>query len=90
MNFVFKYFIFSVFVFHFLLENVVGQSIGMMSGGYDNEEPLLFDKFPEGFQWGVATASYQAISVSVLNEIKFLFKRNVFLDFNNQRKYHIC
>jgi hypothetical protein len=30
-----------------------------MAGGYDNEEPLLYDVFPEDFQWGVATASYQ-------------------------------
>lgn len=27
--------------------------------GYDIEEPLLYDTFPEHFDWGVATASYQ-------------------------------
>jgi hypothetical protein len=26
---------------------------------YVNEEPLLYDLFPEDFKWGVATASYQ-------------------------------
>ena len=30
-----------------------------MEAGYSNEEPLLYDTFPEGFKWGVATASYQ-------------------------------
>ena len=27
--------------------------------GYAYEEPLLYDKFPEGFEWGAATAAYQ-------------------------------
>lgn len=26
---------------------------------YVNEEPLLFDTFPEGFQWGAATSAHQ-------------------------------
>ncbi len=40
-----------------------------MTGGYVNEEPLLFDKFPDDFQWGVATASYQVKP----NENRLLF-----------------
>ena len=66
MNFVSKSFIF--LVFHFLFENAVAQS-GNMTGGYVNEEPLLFDKFPDDFQWGVATASYQVKP----NENRLLF-----------------
>ena len=31
----------------------------MTEAGYDNEEPLLYDVFPDGFNWGVATAAYQ-------------------------------
>ena len=31
----------------------------MTEAGYDNEEPLLYDVFPDGFKWGVATAAYQ-------------------------------
>ena len=27
--------------------------------GYDYEEPLLYDTFPDGFVWGAATAAYQ-------------------------------
>ena len=27
--------------------------------GYDYEEPLLYDIFPDGFVWGAATAAYQ-------------------------------
>jgi len=29
------------------------------TAGYDNEEPLMYGKFPDGFEWGAATASYQ-------------------------------
>ena len=29
----------------------------MTEAGYDNEEPLLYDVFPDGFKWGVATAA---------------------------------
>ena len=41
----------------FVVKNVVGSE--MREAGYENEEPLLYEKFPEGFTWGVATASYQ-------------------------------
>ena len=34
--------------------------------GYDYEEPLLYDTFPDGFVWGAATAAYQ---------VSFTFKR---------------
>ena len=27
--------------------------------GYNIEEPLYYDTFPEGFMWGAATAAYQ-------------------------------
>ena len=27
--------------------------------GYDIEEPLLYDTFPDDFMWGTATAAYQ-------------------------------
>ena len=27
--------------------------------GYEYEEPLLYDTFPDGFVWGAATAAYQ-------------------------------
>lgn len=29
--------------------------------GFEYEEPLLYDTFPEGFLWGAATAAYQVI-----------------------------
>ena len=32
---------------------------------YVNEEPLLFDTFPEGFQWGAATSAHQ-VSMTVV------------------------
>ena len=27
--------------------------------GYDNEEPIYYGTFPDGFLWGTATAAYQ-------------------------------
>ena len=36
-----------------------------MKTSFDIEEPLLYDSFPTGFVWGVATSAYQ---VSALNE----------------------
>lgn len=38
---------------------VLKPNYGLFKTGYENEEPLLYDKFPEDFIWGVATASYQ-------------------------------
>ncbi len=35
--------------------------------GYNIEEPILYDTFPSGFQWGVATASYQVIKMQLSN-----------------------
>ena len=35
--------------------------------GYDIEEPLLYDKFPDDFIWGVATAAYQVGKESVVS-----------------------
>jgi hypothetical protein len=32
---------------------------------YEIEEPLLLEKFPDDFEWGVATASYQVQKKSV-------------------------
>ena len=29
--------------------------------GYNIEEPLYYDTFPEGFLWGTATAAYQVV-----------------------------
>ena len=29
--------------------------------GYNIEEPLYYDTFPEGFLWGTATAAYQVL-----------------------------
>ena len=43
----------------FLASNFLLASSAEMEEGYDNEEPLLYDTFPQGFKWGVATASYQ-------------------------------
>ena len=34
--------------------------------GYAYEEPLLYDTFPDGFQWGAATAAYQVLMSKVL------------------------
>ena len=36
-----------------------------MKTSFDIEEPLLYDSFPTGFVWGVATSAYQ---VSALND----------------------
>ena len=34
--------------------------------GFEYEEPILYDTFPDGFLWGTATASYQVfISKSI-------------------------
>jgi hypothetical protein len=44
-----------------------------MAGGYDNEEPLLYDVFPDDFQWGVATASYQVKFSRVQTSSNFEF-----------------
>ena len=33
------------------------------SPGYNYEEPLLYDTFPEDFMWGTATAAYQVKSL---------------------------
>ena len=30
--------------------------------GYPYEEALLYDTFPDGFEWGAATAAYQVLS----------------------------
>jgi len=40
-------------------QEVVRPGHDLFRVGYDNEEPLLYDTFPEDFLWGVATASYQ-------------------------------
>ena len=29
--------------------------------GYPYEEALLYDTFPDGFEWGAATAAYQVL-----------------------------
>ena len=31
--------------------------------GYNIEEPLYYDTFPDDFLWGTATAAYQVINV---------------------------
>ena len=31
--------------------------------GYPYEEPLLYDTFPDGFEWGAATAAYQVLMI---------------------------
>ena len=36
-------------------------------GQFEYEEPLLYDTFPEGFVWGVATSAYQ---VNFLRQIE--------------------
>ena len=33
--------------------------------GYNIEEPLYYDTFPEGFLWGTATAAYQVINALI-------------------------
>ena len=35
-------------------------------GEYQYEEPLLYDTFPDGFAWGVATSAYQVIFLNTL------------------------
>ena len=42
--------------------------------GYNIEEPLYYDTFPEGFMWGAATAAYQV--QIVFFKINFLFLKN--------------
>ena len=45
--------------------------------GYNIEEPLYYDTFPEGFLWGTATAAYQ-----VLYYNNFRFDKNFFREIN--------
>ena len=55
----FSFFLISFFVVVVNAAVHVGVAKMTKTAGYDNEEPLLYGKFPDGFQWGVATASYQ-------------------------------
>ena len=65
MKFVFVNF--SLFLSLLFIAVVVGENAAVdvvvaevtKAAGYDNEEPLLYANFPDGFEWGVATASYQ-------------------------------
>ncbi len=41
-------------------------------GSYVYEEELLYDTFPDGFNWGAATSAYQVDSATVV----FFFSRN--------------
>ena len=43
--------------------------LGEKPSGYNYEEPLLYDKFPDDFLWGTATASYQ-VNVYFLRKLK--------------------
>ena len=45
--------------------------------GYNIEEPLYYDTFPEGFLWGTATAAYQ-----VLYSNNFRFDKIFFREIN--------
>ena len=47
-------------------------------GQYQYEEPLLYDTFPDGFAWGVATSAYQVISLK--NTLKVQKVRMACLD----------
>ena len=41
-----------------------------MKTSFDIEEPLLYNNFPQGFVWGVATSAYQ-VSKSPENQLSF-------------------
>ena len=38
------------------------QRTSALDQGYAYEEPLLYDTFPDGFEWGAATAAYQVLN----------------------------
>ena len=48
-------FLFGIFSFSVALDE--------KSSGYNYEESLLYDTFPEDFMWGTATAAYQVKSL---------------------------
>ena len=44
-----------------LLGSIIFALFHIALGQYQYEEPLLYDTFPDGFAWGVATSAYQVI-----------------------------
>ena len=41
--------------------------------GYNIEEPLYYDTFPEGFMWGAATAAYQVNCFLFFSKINYIY-----------------
>ena len=46
--------------------------------GYNIEEPLYYDTFPEGFLWGTATAAYQVLYYTGFQSLYALPVRQIF------------